>query len=95
MPGPVRVPGIAGTSPQWYRPVDLIAVQRAQIAQETLLTRIEAAYLGISPTAFDRFRAAHGLRRADQRPGANGWPAYLYRLADVLRASRGSDEHGQ
>jgi hypothetical protein len=62
----------------------LSLAERRQIAETTLLTRLQAAkHLGISPAAFDRRRTQLGIRPAATLRGESGWPAYQYRLADL------------
>ena len=71
---------------EYYPLCDLTPEERMAIDQATLLTRLQAAaWLGISPAAFDTRRKKVGLRPADTMPGASGWAANLYRLSEIRR----------
>lgn len=76
--------GAAAGRHRYYHPVELTPEQRAQIARETLLTRVQAAaYLRMPAARFDQLRIACGLEHAAKQVGYSGWPTYLYRLADL------------
>jgi len=81
---------------RYYQPdITLTAADRASIAHDTLLTRMQAAQrLGVPPLTFDRLRVEHSLIPVNHTDGAHGQSnaqPNLYRadavdeLADVAR----------
>jgi hypothetical protein len=65
---------------------ELTPAERTQIAENVLLTRVQAAErLGITPAKFDSLRKRAGIKHAKAARGDSGWPMYLYRQSDVDR----------
>ena len=88
IPGATRRPWDHGSwhTPQYYPAnTQLSQAQRAEIAQCTLYSRIQAAErLGITPGQFDRLKKKAGLERAGTYYSrSSGQTGYLYRQCDI------------
>ncbi len=88
IPGATRRPWDHASwhTPQYYPAnTQLSQAQRAEIAQCTLYSRIQAAErLGITPGQFDRLKKKAGLERAGSYYSrSSGQVGYLYRQCDI------------
>lgn len=94
---PSKELGYAFLQDQTLEVRELTPAERAAIAENVYLTRLQAAKrLGVTPTRFDTLRKRAGITQAVTETGDHGWPLYKYRQSDVDRL-RGepvnADEH--